>query len=89
MKHEPEEPQEVIMPWESENWSENRRRRAKGTLYQIAEQLDTEGATEDEVCRFLALYGQQIGDPDITYGQWENRAYQWAERHSPKKVTEP
>lgn len=72
-------------PGELTQWTEGQRKKAKTTLYGIADSLDQRGVTVEEVCRFLALYGQQIGDPEVPFHRWEDRAYNWAEKRTAKK----
>lgn len=75
----PPDPEEGVV-----EWTEGQRKKAKLTLYGVADSLDQAGASVDEVCRFLALFGQQIGDPERSYRNWEDRAYLYAEKISKK-----
>ena len=74
-----------LEPATVQQWTEGQRRKAKSALYGIADSLDQSGVSVDEVCKFLALYGQQIGDPEVPFRKWEDRAYLWAEKRTQKK----
>lgn len=74
---DPDEP-EPPLPWEEEGaWPQKARKRAKSSLYAVADSLDQAGATVDEVCRFLTLFGQQVGSGSAT--NWETRMYDYAD----------
>lgn len=72
--------------WEdpSTQWTEKSRKRAKRDLYAVAESLDESGVPVDEVCKLLALFGQQIGDPAVTPYHWTDKLYLHAENKSLK-----
>lgn len=75
-------------PWEDpedgNTWTDAQRKSAKRDhLYPVAASLDDAGVSEDEVCRFLTLFGQSIGLG--SFDHWQDRLYVWAEKHSVNK----
>jgi hypothetical protein len=74
---------EPALPWEEEGaWPQKARKRAKTELYAVADSLDQAGVSQEEVCRFLSIFGQQIGSGSVT--NWETRMYDYAEESRKK-----
>lgn len=67
---------------EDGSWSDGQNKRAKRTLYEVADAMTDDGVTESEVVKYLALFGPKIGYGSFT--GWETRLYDWAEKHTPK-----
>lgn len=72
-------------PGELQQWTDGQIKKATTSMYGIADSLDQAGVPLDEIMRFQSIYRNMIGDPEVPYRKWEDRAYLWAEKRTQKK----